>query len=141
MGFIFPQNSCVNPNMVKMALGARRGGTGAISRASLEGAHGDTVSIQKAGFSKNTPLLLDGSPQLQGDSPRVAPSGDSVRVPGGIYVILPHIVLFQRIYCIASGVWWLIGPRGNTYLFVQRSHVLSVGLCRTSHLAYGHLGF
>ena len=89
---------------------------------------------------------------MQCDSLRVTPSGDSVRMPGGIYIILPgfseselwmHIVLFQRIYCTASGAQWLTGPRGNTYLVAQRIRVLTVGLCGTSHLlvAYGHFGF
>ena len=50
-------------------------------------------------------------------------------------------MLFQWIYCIASGAQRLIGPRGNTYLADQRSCVLTVELCGTSYLAYGHLGF
>ena len=52
-----------------------------------------------------------------------------------------HVVLFHVIYCIASGAQRLIGPRGNTYLADQRSRVLTVALCGTSYLAYGHLGF
>ena len=49
-------------------------------------------------------------------------------------------MLFHVIYCIASGAQRLIGPRGNTYLVDQRSRVLTVVLCGTSYLAYGHLG-
>ena len=52
-----------------------------------------------------------------------------------------HVVLFHVIYCITSGAQRLIGPRGNTYPVDQRSRVLTVVLCGTSYLAYGHLGF
>ena len=52
-----------------------------------------------------------------------------------------HVVLFHVIYCIASGTQRLIGPRGNTYLAYQRPRVLTVVLCGTLYLAYGHLGF
>ena len=52
-------------------------------------------------------------------------------------------MLFHMIYCycIASGAQRLIGPCGNTYLTDQRSRVLTIELCGTSYLAYGHLGF
>ena len=33
-----------------------------------------------------------------------------------LFALWMHVVLFQWIYCIASGAQRLIGPRGNTYL-------------------------